>query len=67
MKRWFRDGRLWFGVFVVVLVTVPVAASWYKAGVQQEVYRRQGVEMSRWELFMGAQPVERYLVPAEKK
>jgi hypothetical protein len=42
------------------IILAPMAA-WYKAGVQVEVYRRQGVEMTTWEVFMGAKPVERYL------
>lgn len=52
------------GVFIVLLVVmVPCLAwNWYKAGVHQEVYRRQGCEMSRWEILMGAKPIDRQLV-----
>jgi hypothetical protein len=52
------------GALVLLIALVIVASEgcqWYKAGVQAKVYRRQGVEMSRWEVFCGAKPVERYL------
>lgn len=28
----------------------------YRLGLKVEVYKRQGIEVSRWELFMGAEP-----------
>ncbi len=61
----------WTTVFILaaILLVVGVGAlgfRWYKAGVQQEVYRRQGCEMSRWEVFMGARPIERYMQPEGK-
>jgi hypothetical protein len=34
---------------------------WYVAGVQQQVYARQGVQMSHWEIMLGARPVVRPL------
>jgi hypothetical protein len=37
---------------------------WYSAGMQRDVYKRQGVEMSRWEVFIGVKPVERSIIPA---
>jgi hypothetical protein len=45
------------------LIAFGVGMKWYRAGIQQEVYRRQGCEMSRWEVFMGAKPIDRQLVP----
>lgn len=30
--------------------------SWHKAGVQVAVYKRQGIEMTQWECFVGAEP-----------
>jgi hypothetical protein len=33
--------------------------SWYIAGLQAAVYRRQGIEVTQWELFHGAKPAER--------
>lgn len=58
--RWFLIGVV--GLFSAVIVGAA-AWGWYKAGIQQEVYRRQGVEMSRWEVYLGAKPVERYVKP----
>ncbi len=46
----------------LALVLFLVGASWwnwYRAVVQQEVWRRQGCEMTRWEVFMGSKPIER--------
>ncbi len=31
----------------------------YQAHVQAEVYRREGVELTTWEVLMGAKPAER--------
>ena len=49
------------GVVVAGAVIGAPMFAWYKAGLQVEVYRRQGVEMTQWEVFMGAKPVERYV------
>jgi hypothetical protein len=38
------------------------AAEWYRAGVQADVWRRQGAEMSTWEVFLGAKPIIRGVV-----
>ena len=46
-----------FALFMVV--AIPVA--YYKASVQREVYLRQGVVMSTWEIVWGAKPIERYV------
>lgn len=53
--------------FLFLMIAGAVGFVYYSAVVQQEVYKRQGVEMSVWEVFMGAQPVVRYVVPEEKK
>lgn len=55
------DRKVWRLIVggVVLLVLISVGAGWYRAGVQAEVYRRQGVEMSTWEVFTGAKPAER--------
>ena len=37
------------------------AFAWYQAGVQADVYRRQGVEMTQWEVLIGCQPAERQI------
>lgn len=49
------------GVIALMAIIGAPMFAWYKAGLQQEVYRRQGVEMTQWEVFMGAKPVERYV------
>jgi hypothetical protein len=47
------------GILVALMVLVLGSAAswgWYQAGVQQEVYERQGIKMTRWEVFIGAKP-----------
>ena len=44
---------------LIALVLGSSAWQWRAAGMQAEVYRRQGVEMTQWECFMGIKPVER--------
>ncbi len=55
------------GIVVVFIVAGVLCWHWYTAGVQAEVYRRQGVNMTQWEVFMGAKPVERYVVDPKEK
>ena len=59
----------WTGCIGCVLVGILFLGlafyGWYRAGVQQEVYKRQGCEMSQWEVFMGAKPIDRQLVPVK--
>jgi len=31
---------------------------WYKAGVQSDVYQRQGIHMTQWETFIGTKPAQ---------
>jgi hypothetical protein len=45
-------------VFLAALLLV-VGVHWYRSAVQAEVYHRQGVEMTTWEVFVGAKPAER--------
>ncbi len=47
-----------FVIFSLIIAAIT-AAYWYGAGVQARVYKRQGIEMSQWEVFMGAKPAER--------
>ena len=44
---------------VLVLLAILAGWGWYKAGVQAEVYERQGIHMTQWEVFLGAKPAER--------
>lgn len=55
-----------FGAFVALvmfMVSVGLGASWYRAEAQRKVYERQGVQMTTWEIMLGAKPVERYIKP----
>lgn len=53
------------GAFALVVI-IAIPAIYYKASVQREVYLRQGVVMSTWEIAWGAKPIERY-VKEDKK
>lgn len=47
---------------VCVLIFVAIAFfGYYQAGVQADVYRRQGFNISTWEVMMGGKPIERVI------
>lgn len=55
---------LFVGMFVGMLcliVLIGVGFSWYKAGLQSEVYHRQGIHITQWELFIGVNPAEKVI------
>lgn len=52
----------WFCVIaLVIFFGTWFGWQWYKSSVQVGVYARQGVQMSTWEVFLGAKPVERMI------
>jgi hypothetical protein len=63
VSKWSAETWAWLAgaVFLLALIAVGPTIAWYRAGLQQRVYQRQGVEMTQWEVFMGAKPVERYV------
>mgnify|MGYP000087141963 CR=1 FL=1 len=56
-----KEWMFWWalGSILVVACLIGFACRYYTASVQADVYRRQGVEMTTWEVFLGAKPVER--------
>lgn len=44
---------------VAVVLLVCGAAAWYRAAVHSDVYRREGIDVSTWEVLWGARPAER--------
>lgn len=48
-----------FITIIVGFAALVVWYSWYIAGLQAAVYRRQGIDVTQWELFNGAKPAER--------
>lgn len=50
-----------FCAFVFALFAVPPTIMWYKAGIQQRVYKRQNIEITQWEVFCGAEPAEKVI------
>jgi hypothetical protein len=50
-----------FAVFVLGFLIGPPTLMWYKAGIQQRVYQRQNIEITQWEVFMGADPAEKVM------
>lgn len=57
------DQRIcWIVITVLVLLVAGILSiEWIRAGVQAGVYRRQGIEMSQLEVFLGAKPAERII------
>ena len=55
-EKWILIGLVSFVILLVI--AIPVWA-WYASGVQAEVYERQGIHMTQWEVFVGAKPAER--------
>lgn len=45
--------------FVALALTGWAGVAWYLANVQAEVWQREGVQITTWEVFCGAKPVER--------
>jgi hypothetical protein len=43
------------GIFALIIACV-IAWKWYACSIQQDVYARQHIVMSKWEIFMGAKP-----------
>lgn len=65
-----NDSLIAFIVIVLVIVMIPLACAgigWYRAGVQAEVYCREGIYMTQWEVFVGAKPAERTININEEK
>lgn len=51
------------GIFLLLAVlAISAGIAWYRAGVQQAVWSREGIELSRWEIMMGAEPKERVFI-----
>ena len=62
--EWMFDHIVFLSIMLVLFIVIGIPAlaasvQWYKAGVQADVYRREGIEMSQWDVFMGAKPAER--------
>ena len=54
----------WIKVSIVLsigIILLGIAGAFYSASVQADVYKRQGVEISTWEVMMGAKPIERVI------
>lgn len=64
MDEYYRK-QLWIGVKVVtsfvavvaLVIGMAVWVCWEEARIQADVYRRQGVEISQYEVFRGARPI----------
>lgn len=60
-----KSDKLFFGfiaAITLVVLTTPLFVaylSWYRAGIQREVWQREGINLTQWEIFVGARPLER--------
>ncbi len=57
-------GPLLFGLLAVVIF---VGWKWVIAGHQADIYHRQGIEISQWEVFVGVRPNEVVIQTKEAK
>ena len=49
-------------LIITMIISVPVSIiHWYSAGIQQQVWERQGCKMTQWEVFIGTEPITRYI------
>lgn len=46
------------GGIMFLIFSLTAGCGWINAGAQRDVYARQGIEMTRWEVFCGAKPPE---------
>lgn len=63
------DNKQAFIIFLVapfIILASAIAYSWYLAGIQVAVYERQGVHMTRMEVFLGAEPIVRPVIIQEQ-
>ena len=59
MNRTDKFLMVGFAILLAAIVWVSIGGKWYRAGAQAEVYRREGIEMTQWEVFIGVKPAER--------
>jgi len=48
-------------VAIILLFGIGGCVGWIQASNQAEVWRREGINVSTWEVFWGAKPVERVI------
>ncbi len=68
-----KDGKdeALFGCVVSLAMILAILAGgmgwkWYRAGIQAAIYEGQGIGMSQWEVFVGAEPAEKVIQVREK-
>lgn len=70
MSRYERPGCVMAASVATVggILLLACAWGWYRAGVQKRVYDRQGIQMTQWEVFVGAEPAQKniHIIPSEK-
>lgn len=44
-----------------VCILFAVGLGWYQSGVKAEMYRRNGINITQWEVFNGAHPPDRVI------
>lgn len=62
MTKENRNYLLVWILSVLVVIGILLGCNWYSASVKASVWRRQGVDITTWEVFVGATPVERKLI-----
>ena len=52
------------GLLIAVLIAVLVTIKYHCAAHQARVWQRQGVEITQWEVFMDAKPIQKLMTEA---
>ena len=47
-----------FFVLMVMVIIVIAGWKWYVVSRQTEIYHRQGIQISQWDVFIGVKPNE---------
>jgi len=48
-------------LFIVAILILAGWFKWYRAEVQADLWRREGIQISTWEVMMGAKPAQRLI------
>lgn len=61
MKAFLRENLLFLMgcTFALAMIFATAWFHWYRCGIQADVWQREGITVTQWEVFMGAKPMER--------
>jgi len=54
-------------IAIVLCIGIMFCMEWARCGVQSNIYHREGIEISQWEIFFGGKPQEQNINLKESK